>query len=171
MSNQLWDLVEASLTDFEKFFSEFSSATSETSLFTVKLVISGAQIRFDPPLADLEAIIVSVLEEIVNAAHEIPRIETKLFTSLANEQLSLSAMTIDDDRISDGRYVRSIVTKNTVAPQKHLMSYDKYKALLTHKAEKKIEDFLREKHDLDDYEAVNLLLLYFLPLALCVVCS
>ncbi|KAJ3317485.1 Dynein heavy chain 3, axonemal, partial [Blyttiomyces sp. JEL0837] len=152
MSNQLWSLVEASLDDFEKFFSQFAGASSDLSLFSVRLVIAGAQIRFEPPLSDLDSVIVSVLEDMVGAAHEIPRIETKLFTSLANETLHLSAMSIDDDRIAEGRLVRSIVAKNTIAPQKHLLSYDKYKSLLTHKAEKRIEEFLREKHDLDDYE-------------------
>ncbi|KAJ3194173.1 Dynein heavy chain 3, axonemal [Irineochytrium annulatum] len=152
MSNQLWSLIQASLDDFENFFAQFAAASSDTSLFVVRLTIAGAQIRFDPPLAELEAVIVSVLEEMVSSVHEIPRVETKLFTSLSNEALYLSSMTTDDDRIADGRLFRSIVSKNTVAPQKHLMSYDKYKSLLTHKAEKRIDEFLREKHDLDDYE-------------------
>ncbi|TPX59932.1 hypothetical protein PhCBS80983_g02164 [Powellomyces hirtus] len=152
MSNQLWQMMFASLDEFESFFTKFATASSETSLFNVRLVISGAQIRFDPPLLELETLTVSILEEMVQAVRDIPRVETKLFTSLSGEQLFLPSMTMDDDRIGEGRYVRSIVAKNTVAPQKHLMSYDKYKALLTTKAEKRIEDFLREKHDLDDYE-------------------
>jgi dynein heavy chain, axonemal len=156
MSNQLWNLVCASLDDYEKFFSQFANCNSEMSVFVVRLVISGAQIRFDPPLADVEAIMVSILEEMVLAAQEIPKIETKLFTSLGTEPLYISSMQTDDDRIADGRYFRAIFSKNTVNPQKHLMSYDKYKSLLTHKAEKRIDDFLREKHDLDEYEAVTL---------------
>ncbi|KAI9093996.1 dynein heavy chain, N-terminal region 2-domain-containing protein, partial [Phlyctochytrium arcticum] len=153
MSNQLWAITYASLDDFEAFFAQFAGCNSETSVFVVRLVISGAQIRFDPPLGDLEHLVVSVLEEIVAAVRDIPRVETKLFTSLASEHLCLPAMSMDDDRIGEGRFVRNIVSKNTVGPQKHLLTYDKYKALLTTKAEKRIEDFLREKHDLDDYEA------------------
>ncbi|KAI9331944.1 dynein heavy chain and region D6 of dynein motor-domain-containing protein [Obelidium mucronatum] len=152
MSNQLWSYVETSLSDFEAFFSKFSAVNCDISLFVVRLVITGPQIRFDPPLADLESVILSVLEDMVTATHEIPRIETKLFTSLTNENLTLSSMSVDDDRVADGRFFRSIIAKNTLAPQKHLMSYDKYKHLLTHKAEKKIDEFLREKHDLEDYE-------------------
>ncbi|KAJ3222668.1 Dynein heavy chain 3, axonemal [Clydaea vesicula] len=152
MSNQLWEMVDNSLSKFEKYFSQFSKIDSDISLFLVKLTINGAQIRFDPPLSDLETVIVSVLEEVINSIKEIPRVETKLFTSLKNEALFLNSMKLDDDRVSEGRFIRTIVTRNTVSPQKHLMSYDKYKNLLTHKAEKRIEDFLREKHDLDDYE-------------------
>ncbi|KAJ3188443.1 Dynein heavy chain 3, axonemal [Gaertneriomyces sp. JEL0708] len=152
MSNQLWALMESSLSEFERFFAQFAECDAEETVFSVRLVISGTQIRFDPPLLELEAAIVSILEEMVAAVKEIPRVETRLFTSLTNEPLYVPAMGMEDDRIADGRYVRSIIAKNTVAPQKHLMSYDKYKALLTTKAEKRVEDFLREKHDLDDYE-------------------
>ncbi|KAJ1540223.1 Dynein heavy chain 3, axonemal, partial [Nowakowskiella sp. JEL0078] len=152
MSNQLWSLVVHSLEDFENFFSKFANFNSDISVFTVRLTISGAQVKFDPPLADLESMIISILEEMVSAVHEIPRIETKLFTSLQGEPLFLSAMNVDDDRIAEGRNVRSIVSKNTFAPQKHLQSYDKYKAVLTHKAEKRIDEFLRERHELEDYE-------------------
>eukprot|EP00842_Homolaphlyctis_polyrhiza_P004869 jgi/Hompol1/5383/HPOL_004407-RA len=140
------------LADFENFFEQFSQSSSEVSLFAVHLSISGAQIRFDPPLTDLEVVVVSILNEMVSVVREIPRVETKLFTSLNGESLYIPAITLDDERIAEGRFFRRIVAKNTVAPQKHLMTYDKYKSLLNHKAEKRIEDFLREKHDLDDYE-------------------
>ncbi|KAJ3297193.1 Dynein heavy chain 3, axonemal [Borealophlyctis nickersoniae] len=153
MSNQLWSMLTHSLDDFDAFFAQFASCSSDISLFSVRLTISGAQIRFDPPLADLETVIVSVLEDMVAAVKDIPRVETRLFTSLASEPLTLPSMTIDDDRIAEGRFVRNIVSKNTVAPQKFLLGYEKYKGLLTHKAEKRVEDFLREKHELDDYEA------------------
>jgi dynein heavy chain len=157
MSNQLWTMVDSSLTSLEEYFSQFAGCASEVSVFSVKLVIAGPQIRFDPPLGDLESVIQSILQELVGAIREFPRVETKLFTSLKSEALYLPSMKISDDRIDDGRYIRSIVTKNTMAPQKYLMTYDKYKNLLTHKAEKRIEDFLREKHELEDYEIVCLL--------------
>ncbi|KAH6601980.1 hypothetical protein BASA61_001578 [Batrachochytrium salamandrivorans] len=152
LSNQIWALVKTSLSDLETFFKQFHHATSDISLFIVHLSISAAQIRLDPPMADLESVVVSVLNDIVAAVREIPRIETKLFTSLSGEHVYLPTITIDNDQISNDRGFRQIISENTIAPQKHLMTYDKYKALLNHKAEKRIEDFLREKHDLEDYE-------------------
>ena len=156
MSNQLWEMFESSLSNLEQYFKQFASCDSEISLFTVRLTITGSQIRFEPPLGDLEAVVISIVEEMVSSVKEVPRIECKLFSSLKNEALYLTSMKFDDDRISEGRYLRSVITKNTVAPQKHLMSYDKYKALLSHKAEKRIDEFLREKHELEEYEAVFL---------------
>ena len=152
LSNQLWSMVQASLTDFEKFFEQFSSGASEVSLFLVHLGISGPAIRFEPVLSDLEGVVVSILTEMVNVVREIPRIETKLFTSLNNEQLFLPAINHEDSRIADGKFFRRIVNKNTLSPQKHLLNYEKYKTILNHKAEKRIDEFLREKHDLEDYE-------------------
>jgi dynein heavy chain len=152
LSNQLWAMVDRSLHDFESFFAQFQHCNSEVSLFSVRLNVSGAQIRFEPQLLDLETLVVQLLGEIVNVVRDIPRVETKLFTSLVNEPLYIPAITMDDQRIAEGRFYKRIIAKNTVAPQKHLLSYEKYKSLLNHKAEKRIEDFLREKHDLEDYE-------------------
>ncbi|KAI8904079.1 dynein heavy chain and region D6 of dynein motor-domain-containing protein [Gorgonomyces haynaldii] len=152
MSNQLWSLVIASLEDLESFFGQFQSANSDISVFLVKLNVSGSQIRFEPSLSDLDTIIMNILNEIVQTVSEIPCIETKLFTSLINETIHLPCITLNDERIDDGRFFKRIISKNTVGPQKHLMSYEKYKGLLNHKAEKKIDDFLRERHELEDYE-------------------
>ncbi|KAL7754340.1 hypothetical protein RI367_000321 [Sorochytrium milnesiophthora] len=152
MSNQLWYWADASLKGLEDFFMQFDSAESDTSLFSVCLNISGPQIKFEPALPDIESIIMLVLEDMVTALTEIPRVETRLFSSLSSEPLYLYAMTMNDHRINGGKLIRNIVAKNTIAPQRHLSTYEKYKPLLTQKAEKRIDDFLKEKHELDDYE-------------------
>jgi dynein heavy chain, axonemal len=159
MSNQLWEVVAQSLQGFENFFTQFGTCSSDLSVFLLKMSISGAQIRFDPPLSNLESkfklitdVVISILNEIVLAVTEIPRIETKLFTSIAGDPIYLPVITPEDERISDGRMYRRVISINTVHAQKHLMSYEKYKGLLNHKSEKKVEDFLRERHELDEYE-------------------
>lgn len=154
MSNQLWQLVGQSLSELEAFFEKFQDADSEISIFHIKLNTSGTQIRFEPQLSDIEAVVVSILDEIVLVVGEIPRIETKLFTSLSGERLYLPSISINDERIADGKSYRKIILKNAIGPQRHLMSYEKYKGLLNHKSEKKIEDFLRERHELEDFELV-----------------
>ncbi|KAG4091689.1 dynein heavy chain and region D6 of dynein motor-domain-containing protein [Neocallimastix lanati (nom. inval.)] len=152
MGNQLWKIAEASITEYENFFSQFENAQSNTSLFKIKLSIVDTQIRFDPPFIDVENTIINILEEIVKTVRGVPRIERKLFTSLSNLPLNLFSISMNDDRINGGKYLRKIIAKNTISPQKHLMSYDKYKPLITHRADKKIDDFLKNKHSLDDFE-------------------
>lgn len=55
MSNQIWEIVANSLTEFENFFSQFADCKSDLSVFLLKMSISGSQIRFDPPLSNLES--------------------------------------------------------------------------------------------------------------------
>ncbi|ORZ39485.1 dynein heavy chain and region D6 of dynein motor-domain-containing protein [Catenaria anguillulae PL171] len=164
MANQLWVLTEQSLSVLENFFRKFQESTTApstaaatfqpepVSFFSVSLKLQGGQIRFDPPLNEIEASLLRVLEDMVATVREVPRIETKLFTSLANEPLFLFSMALTDSRIGEGKLMRSIIQRNCVAPQRHLLTFEKYKPLLTQKAEKKIDDFLREKTDLDDFE-------------------
>ncbi len=156
MTNQLWSLVDKSITDLETYFGQFSAADSELSIFSISLIASGNQIRFNPPLSDLDNVIMNILEEIVNAVKEIPRVEMKLFTSIQSEQLFLPSISIQDSRIGDGKFFKRIIARNTIAPQRHIGTYEKFKALLNMKAEKRVDDFLREKHELDEYETVKL---------------
>jgi dynein heavy chain len=152
MSNQLWEILLESLKDFENYFEQFSSANSDVSLFQVNLSLSGSSIRFDPPFSEIEQVIVMTMETIANTVKDIPRVEMKLFTSLANEQLFLPVMTMEEPSMLECKHLRSIISKNSVAPQKHIINYDKFKGLLTQKAEKRIEDFVREQHSLEEYE-------------------
>ena len=154
MSNQLWSLVDKSIADLETYFSQFSLANSEISVFSISLLAAAAQIRFNPPLSDLDNVIMNILEEIVNAVKEIPRVEMKLFTSLKGEPLYLPSISLQDSRINDGKYFKRIIARNTIGPQRHIATYEKFKPLLTLKAEKRVDDFLRDKHELDEYEAV-----------------
>jgi dynein heavy chain len=154
MSNQLWSIVLKCLDELNSFFKQYENCNSQTPIFLLSLNASGSQIRFEPPLMDLEELVLSLLQQMVQIVSEIPRIETKIFASLAHERLFIPCITLDDDRIDGARFYRRIISKNSVNPQKHLLSYDKHKVLLNHKAEKKIEDFLREKHELEDYEEV-----------------
>jgi dynein heavy chain len=78
----------------------------------------------------------------------------KLFTSLQGEQLYLPSISLQDGRINDGKYFKRIIARNTIGPQKHIAAYEKFKPLLTLKAEKRVDDFLRDKHELDEYETV-----------------
>ncbi|KAI9217055.1 dynein heavy chain, N-terminal region 2-domain-containing protein, partial [Blastocladiella britannica] len=160
MGNQLWTMTETSLATLEKFFAQFSDsggsssvATADvTAFFSVALKLHGGQIRFDPPLNEMEAMLMRVLEDMVATVKDIPRIETKLFTSLVNEPLHLFSMALTDARIGEGKSMRLVIQRNCVAPQRHLLTFERYKPLLTQKAEKRIDDFLREKTDLDEYE-------------------
>ena len=158
MSTQIWAMVVASIKELEEYFGRYRPIMDEEGMqspFHVKLIVTGTQVRFEPGFADLETAIIAIFEDLLQAAREIPRVETRLFTSLAEEKAYLSAMPSDDKRVADARkLVRAIIARNTVGLQKHLMSYERYKYLLTPKSEKRVAEFLRGDHTLDEYEVV-----------------
>ena len=156
MSNQLWSLVQASLNDVESFFKQFRHGSSELSLFTLVLKVQQSQIRFEPSFQDIDAALSALLNEITLTVSKLPRIETKLFASMAKEEVYLPSVNAVDVVRAKERVLKAIVSKNAVAAQRHLSIYDKFKGLMTQRTDKQIEDFLREKHELLEYGNVRL---------------
>ena len=155
MSNQLWSILRASLDDFENFFMQFKNASSEIALFQVSLTLSNNAIRFEPSFSDVEMALNALLKEITAAVSQIPRIESKLFTSFAKEPMYLPAFSAADIIQVKDKMIRSILSRNAVSPQKHVMVYDKFKGVWTQRMERHIEDFVKDKqHELHTYEEV-----------------
>lgn len=152
MSNQLLEMTEKLVSELEQFLSQFESASSYLSLFKVSLDISSTRIRFLPALSEIETTFLSILEDLIDSFKGIPRIETKLFTSLKETGLILSSMDMDSSRINQGQYIRMIATRNVVGAQRHLLSYDKYQQILSMAYDKKIDEFLEVPHSLSDCE-------------------
>ncbi len=152
MSNLIWKLTINSLEAIETVFSGFENVDSNVSLFIVRLNIKDERIRFTPSTLELENIIVSVIEELVLSVSKIPRIESKIFSNLADNPLYLTTLTMGGDRIDGGKYLRQIVSKNSNIIQQQLTVYENFKPLFTQQAEKRVEDFLRGQHSLTEYE-------------------
>lgn len=161
MSKQIWDIIDCVICKVYLFMDQFSSGNSELNLFAVKLQAYGAQIRFSPPLSNIDgklklilATFQLIIKEIVAAVSEIPRIESKLFTSFSQQPLFISAINLNDHRISElNNLRRSVIAKSIIVPQKHLQIFEKYQSLLNGKADKKISDFLAEQPNLSSYTA------------------
>ena len=153
MSNQLYGLISRSIKSFELFFKQFIKQKSDSTLIMLQLVAKQGSVHFDLSFSDMEAILVALYSEIVQVGLQLPRIEKKLFTAFANENLFLTSMQMSDVNVNDGRYMKHIVNVNRVSPELHLQSYEKYKPLLTSKVQKQIQDFLKNDHSLIEYEA------------------
>ncbi|KXS11241.1 hypothetical protein M427DRAFT_505508 [Gonapodya prolifera JEL478] len=125
-----------------------ASTHSYPPLFKLRLTVSGGQIKFHPPLADLEALPGQLLSDLALFTASVPRVETKLFASLAEsgDPPILFAVAAGDARMAKAEKVlRHVVAENLRKPQRWVGGYDKWKGmLLTHRAEKRVEEFLRE---------------------------
>lgn len=153
--NQLWIILKASLDDFMNFFGQFKQATSPLSLFHLDLQINGNQVRFSPAEQDFDSVICSCLDEMVSCIQELPRIETKLFTSLAQERLVMPMLYVDEEMARQKKTFRSILKKNLVNPQKQLHLYEKFRNLYSKKTDRRIGDFILANNELTLVEAVR----------------
>ncbi|XP_028395151.1 dynein heavy chain 3, axonemal-like isoform X1 [Dendronephthya gigantea] len=157
MSIQLRSLVLNSLKDFLEFLRQYEDGNDfgETyhdlkyvvqQIITVQLRIDGAKISFDPPFRTLRDVILTLMSEIVISAHELPRVETELFPDMAESQLFLRSVDVDEILVQE--YMEQaveIVKLNTIGPQKYLNTYKKYQDLFNNKAEIDVATFLEEQ--------------------------
>jgi dynein heavy chain len=168
MAAHLRQLVNSSLEDFAQFFEEYSdgndfkSKSPETEyhvmdfsrkpVFIQRLYADGPKIAFDPTNQDIRSMLQRCIKHIVNGAAHIPRIESHLFDS--KTKLLVRHVRIDEEIVENTtQRVLYVLTKNLPGPQLYLHEYDQYQNLLNNKSEVETNDFLRQSHGLDEFEA------------------
>eukprot|EP01135_Chromosphaera_perkinsii_P007265 Nk52_evm73s745 gene=Nk52_evmTU73s745 len=170
MSNQLRHCIFESMVDLLEFFKYYQAGNSfdknplehpfasKTPAFTVSVVVDESnRIQFEPSFSELENCIMGLFDEIILSGKDMPRIETQLFMSLAESNLVLNSVGLEESEIKDIRKeIKIILSKNTLGPQIYLTSYDPYKYLLSLKAQKRAEEFVKANNSLDQFtEEIN----------------
>uniref|UniRef100_A0A8D0GHK3 Uncharacterized protein n=1 Tax=Sphenodon punctatus TaxID=8508 RepID=A0A8D0GHK3_SPHPU len=162
MSLQLREMVINSLEDLLTFFmihkdgNDFGETYYEMQFFVpqilvIKLGVEEPKIVFDPLFKDCWDLIFRCLMEILRNSEGIPKV-SQLFPDLKGENFTLRTVQPDEYLVS--QYVNKIAEifdHNTVGPQKYLNVYRKYSDLLNNNAEQDVTDFLKERHDLDEF--------------------
>lgn len=152
MTNHLWKMTENTLNTLKTFFVEFDQAKSWKSVFKINFDVSNNRVRFTPSATEIENDILGVVEDLIQSIQNIPRIETKLFTSLNDNSMSLIVMSIETAHQSHGQYIRNVLLQNLVGAHKHAISFENFKIFLSPTYEKKISDFLDSDHLLAEYD-------------------
>ncbi|XP_043082022.1 dynein axonemal heavy chain 3 [Puntigrus tetrazona] len=159
MSLQLRSLVVASLQDLLQFFqlhqdgNDFGEYFDELKytqrpVLLVKLRLEDPKIAFEPSLESCWELIEQAFKQIIDSAHNIPRVECKLFSEVG-ETLMLRTVRHDEMLVTDiVNRAREIFHKNTVGPQRYLDVYKKYTDLLDRQD---ILNFLKAKHSLQGF--------------------
>ncbi|XP_051969464.1 dynein axonemal heavy chain 3 [Xyrauchen texanus] len=159
MSLQLRSLVIASLQDLLQFFqlhqdgNDFGECFDELqytqrSVLLVKLRLEESRIMFEPSLQSCNELIQQAFMEIINSAHNIPRVECKLFPSIG-ETLMLRSVSAEETLVIDMMdRTREIFHRNTVGPLRYLDVYKTYSDVLD---KQDILNFLKDKHSLQGF--------------------
>ncbi|XP_077075428.1 dynein axonemal heavy chain 3 isoform X1 [Siphateles boraxobius] len=159
MSLQLRSLVVASLQDLLQFFqlhqngNDFGECFNELQytqhpVLLVKLRLEDPRIAFEPSLQSCWELIQQAFTQIINSAHNIPRVEGKLFPEFG-ETLMLPSVRPNESLVIDiMNRAREIFQRNTIGPQRYLDVYKKYTDSLDRQD---ILNFLKTKHSLQGF--------------------
>ncbi|KAI6653735.1 Dynein heavy chain 3, axonemal-like [Oopsacas minuta] len=156
MNAHIRELVERSLREIADFFNEFSESNSfegdyydfnlkRKPILLIELLVQGSDVIFAPNKSEVTEILMEVVDEIVNSAMNIPRVETLIFPQLKSYTLLLHFVQLDDELVLHTKSdMNSVLSVNWMGLESYLGVYSQYEALLNGEATKQIEEFLQE---------------------------
>jgi dynein heavy chain len=87
MTANLQSLCLNSLIDYEFLFlsSPKSTRNYEHSGFTMRLILADTEIKYEPSFHDFEVSLLNMIDIIIKACSNIPRVETRLYSDSAQQ--------------------------------------------------------------------------------------
>ncbi|XP_047106954.1 dynein axonemal heavy chain 3 [Schistocerca piceifrons] len=157
MSKQLHELVMRSLNHILELIMQFEAGNNyvedyqddyfwKIPLITVEVepVLGSSELRFSPTLQDLRSLIHRIFSKVIAVNSHIPRLETVVFREMRNEETYLKPVYEEEDRVQQIlSKALSSFDKNSVGPQKYLVTYDPYMHLLNGEASEELADFFK----------------------------
>nr|XP_055037339.1 dynein axonemal heavy chain 3 isoform X1 [Misgurnus anguillicaudatus]XP_055037340.1 dynein axonemal heavy chain 3 isoform X1 [Misgurnus anguillicaudatus] len=159
MSLQLRSLVIASLHDLLQFLQIYQDGNdfgerfdklkyTQRPLLLVKLRLEEPRIMFEPSLQNCWELIQQAFTQIITSAHNIPRVDFKLFRDI-EDSVTLSSVRPDETLVTDiMNRAREIFQRNTIGPQRYVEVYKTYCDALDIQD---IMNFLKTKHLLQGF--------------------
>ncbi|EDO45806.1 predicted protein [Nematostella vectensis] len=148
MTNQLQMLALNSISDYTELFCPPSSSIRvlEHPGFIMRLVLEGDTVKFEPDFKDFEVVLLNVYDVMIKAVMVVPRVETKLYSEWSGTKKTLKPI-ISEEIVNEAKAkVHAVIEHEMAGPKEHLKFYDKYKDLITRKAEADVDQFLLEGH-------------------------
>lgn len=163
MSNQLRDLVFDSLHEFVLFLEQYKDGNYfdtynelgfvRKSALSIKLYADDPKIEFEPGFSKIEEMILNCISCIVESAKNLPRVEVELFPFSEYKKFYLRSVRPDEKLVEIyTQRAKQVLESNKVGPHKYLDVYKKYTEFLTLKAEQDVSAFLKDQHELDEFE-------------------
>ncbi|XP_058956956.2 dynein axonemal heavy chain 7 [Pocillopora verrucosa] len=148
MTNQLQMLALNSIDDFTKLFCPPADSIRafEHPGFIMRLVLEGDTVKFEPDFKDFEVVLLNVYDVMIKAVMVVPRVETKLYSEWSGTKKTLKPV-VSDEIVNEAKAkVQAVVAREMSGPKEHLKFYDKFKDLISRKAEADVDQFMLEGH-------------------------
>ncbi|XP_020612940.1 dynein heavy chain 7, axonemal-like [Orbicella faveolata] len=112
----------------------------------MRLVLEGDIVKFEPDFKDFEVVLLNVYDVMIKAVMVVPRVETKLYSEWSGTKKTLKPV-VSEEIINDAKAkVEAVIAREMAGPREHLKFYDKFKDLITRKAEADVDQFMLEGH-------------------------
>ena len=168
MTSNLQSLCLNSLVDYQQLFTLTPKSTRkyEHSGFTLRLILAETEIKYEPSFNDFEISLLNMVDIIIKACSNIPRVESKLYSDSVVLQQQPSLKGSRAESMSGGLVpvilepivarhkdaIIDVIRKESQGPIDYSKRYDKYINLITRKAEDEVDAFLKEEHSFNEYE-------------------
>ncbi len=163
MTSNLQSLCLNSLDDYVSLFVPPRTSTRlyEHPGFILRLILTDTEIKYEPSFHDFEVSMLNLIEIIIKACSNIPRVETKLYSDSAIQQQvglkkehsgGLVPVILPNIVQNHKNSIIEVIKNEQNGPVNHSKMYDKYSNLITKKADEEIEQFLKEEHTFNEYE-------------------
>lgn len=163
MTLNLQSLCLNSLDDYGSLFVPPSTSTRlyEHPGFILRLILADAEIKYEPSFHDFEVSLLNMIDIIIKASSNIPRVETKLYSDSAIQQQigikkehsgGLVPVILPKIVQNHKNSIVEVIQAEQRGPVNHTKIYDKYSNLITKKADEEVEQFLKDEHTFNEYE-------------------
>ena len=131
---------------------EESSLTSKAALLASVVFQNGA-VEVSPSLSEIERQVLDLFDRLVLCLSDIPRVESKLFSSTKG-RFCIPSVKPDEAWVEVARHsIRDVIQQNVGAPFALVEQYAEFEFLLNGDADRTVETLLSKPRQLSDYEA------------------
>lgn len=173
MSTQLREIVMSSMRDFVKLFdgnhyhAMYAKSDARPVAFNVRLVLDGSEIKFDPPLDEVQSTAKALFDQLLVAADKIPKVECQLFmstntmTKAKQSHADLTYVNVSFEQtfkaeVEDARkQVYDSIERMLSAPTAHLKEFSRFDHLIKYTADAEVTQFIEETHTLQQQTDVG----------------
>jgi len=166
MSHQMRSMIRTAVTDYVAFIKQFAvdpttvvnlqeaskSISGNNPLFVIQLTGVSGEITYDPPLEEVEHVVMKVFTDIFAMTDDLTGVGDKLFPLLNLGEFYLRTISPHEPEIVEGRQlIHQVLEQNMVGPRALKDLYQDFNYIFARDIDSYIEQFAEKNPSLDDY--------------------